>query len=220
MTGERLHRLVQRLVFQNSGAYWERRYRRGGTSGAGSYGEQAEYKASYLNAFVERHDVASVVELGCGDGNQLTLASYPRYLGLDVSPSAVERCMKLFVDDETKSFFAYQPDRFSDPAGFLRADLALSLDVVYHLVEDPIFNGYMNNLFRLAERFVVIYANDSTSERTAPHVRRRRFSGWVEENAPAWSLLEKAESPADSFQDFFVFAFEGAAKHVAREVRE
>ena len=40
------------LAFPGSASYWELRYRNGGTSGAGSYGRLAEFKAEVLNEFV------------------------------------------------------------------------------------------------------------------------------------------------------------------------
>src|SRR6185437_10475742 len=78
--------------FRNSNEYWERRYRTGGTSGAGSYNRLAEFKANFLNKFVEEHQVVSVVEYGSGDGAQLKLARYPSYTGVDISRTAVEIC--------------------------------------------------------------------------------------------------------------------------------
>ena len=77
--------------FPGSAAYWESRYAKGGSSGVGSYGRFAEFKAEVLNRFVATHSVQSVIEFGCGDGNQLALASYPWYLGYDVSATAVAR---------------------------------------------------------------------------------------------------------------------------------
>lgn len=54
--------------FPGSAAYWEKRYERGGTSGPGSCGRLAQFKAEVVNRFVAEHDVQSVVEFGCGDG--------------------------------------------------------------------------------------------------------------------------------------------------------
>lgn len=195
---------VQHARFRGSASYWERRYQRAGTSGAGSYGEQAAYKASFLNAFVAEHSVRRVIEFGCGDGNQLSLADYDAYLGLDVSATAITTCIRRFRNDPRKSFLFYAPDQYFDPAGFLRADAALSLDVVYHLTEDEVFNRYMTHLFAAAERFVVIYATDGDRADAAPHVRHRRFSGWVEANT-GWRLLERVERPVSEWQDFYVY---------------
>src|SRR5678815_1312722 len=68
-----------------SAEYWEERYREGGNSGSGSYNRLARYKADVLNKFVEDNNISSVIEFGSGDGAQLKLASYPRYIGVDVS---------------------------------------------------------------------------------------------------------------------------------------
>ena len=88
-----------------------------------------------------------MTEFGCGDGHQLLLAQYPRYIGLDISKTAIGLCKRKFSGDPTKSFFAYDGDCFVDRAGVFAADLAMSLDVVYHLVEDPTFESYMTHLF-------------------------------------------------------------------------
>src|ERR1700689_4886366 len=71
----------------HSPSYWDSRYAGGGNSGDGSYGNLAKFKASVLNQFVAENRIASVVEFGCGDGNQVSLAEYPRYVGIDVSPT-------------------------------------------------------------------------------------------------------------------------------------
>lgn len=46
----------------------------------------------------------SVVEYGCGDGNQLKMATYPQYLSFDVSPAAISMCKSVFNGDATKQF--------------------------------------------------------------------------------------------------------------------
>src|ERR1700722_8820213 len=91
-------------VFRNSAEYWEQRYKGGGNSGAGSYNRLAEFKAGFLNGFVDEHQITSVIEYGCGDGAQLKLARYPSYTGIDVSATAVKRCRLLFAEDKTKQF--------------------------------------------------------------------------------------------------------------------
>lgn len=40
----------------------------------------------------------------------------------------------------------------------------MSLDVIYHLIEDEIYNKYMNNLFMAAEKYVFIYSSNFTDE--------------------------------------------------------
>jgi SAM-dependent methyltransferase len=199
--------LRQRLAFRGSAHYWERSYARGDTSGPGSYGALAEGKASLLNDFVRRHAVGSVIEFGCGDGHQLSLADYPRYIGLDVSRSAVQLCQHRFANDPAKSFFLYDGACFTDRAGLFVTDLALSLDVVYHLTEDPVFETYMTHLFAAAARFVIIYAPNREIVGTAPHVRHRHFTPWVDAHCTDWRLLEVVAGPnsGPDRADFFMY---------------
>ncbi len=197
----------QRLAFTGSARYWDQHYSRGGTSGDGSYGALAAAKAKFLNEFVADNRVSSVIEFGCGDGHQLSLADYPRYIGLDVSRRAVEICQQRFADDWSKSFFLYDGPCFVDHAGLFRSDLAISLDVIYHLVERDVFQLYTEHLFAAAERYVVIYATNREIPGTAPHVRHRHFSPWVEENFPDWRLAEviPGANPGLGCADFFVY---------------
>jgi SAM-dependent methyltransferase len=199
--------LRQRLDFNGSAAYWEQAYARGGTSGPGSYGVLARGKADFLNQLVKARDIQSVIEFGCGDGNQLSLATYPRYVGLDVSRTAIGLCMQRFSGDPNKSFFLYDSSCFVDRASLFKADLAMSLDVVYHLVEDLVFETYMKQLFDAARRHVVVYATNGDIRDDAPHVRHRRFTSWVEGNRPEWCLENVAEGPASGPRraDFYVY---------------
>jgi hypothetical protein len=204
---DRLGRFAAAVRFRNSQSYWENRYEAGGTSGVGSYSLQARYKADVINGFVEENAVTSVIEFGCGDGNQLGLAEYPSYLGIDVARPAIERCLESFRHDRSKSFMTCDLRAFADRARFLHADLALSLDVVFHLVEDEVYEAYMHALFNAADRFVIIYASDRDE---APafkrHVRWRKFTPWIESNAAGWKLSVVKPSPVAEYQDFNVFA--------------
>jgi SAM-dependent methyltransferase len=194
----------------SSGKYWNDRYQRGGNSGSGSYGHLAEFNASILNQFIQEHAIGSVIEFGCGDGNQLTLARYPIYTGYDISPVAIQLCRARFANDTTKRFLLA-----SEYSGET-ADLSLSLDVIFHLTEDRIFHRYMHQLFGAASRFVIIYSSnqDEPIEPASKHVRHRRFSDWVERELSAqWKLLTTipnaypydGNSERTSFADFFVY---------------
>ena len=198
------------LPFKTSSEYWEKRYVKGGNSGVGSYGRLAKFKAAFLNDFVEQHRIKSVVEYGCGDGSQLKLARYPSYTGIDVSPKAVEICRALFATERSKRFF--HTDTLKTP---VITDLALSLDVVYHLVEDTAFENYMHRLFDSAERFVIIYSSNLNDATPTRHVRHRHFTSWVEQYKPQWYVTSHVAnvypydpaSPGDtSLADFYVFA--------------
>ncbi len=178
----------------SSASYWERRYRAGGTSGAGSYGRNAAVKAEVVNRVVREHQVGSIVEFGCGDGNQLSLIEVPSYVGLDVSAAAIEMCAARFAGDESKSFFRYDPGHFVDRSRVFARDLALSQEVIFHLVEDDVFELYMDHLFDAAERFVLICSSD-LDLRPTKHVRHRVFTRWVSQHRPEWVLAEQVPNP-------------------------
>ena len=203
----RVSLLRQRLAYSDSARFWERNYARGATSGSGSYGALAEGKSRFLNTLVREQAVRSVIEFGCGDGNQLSLAHYPRYVGLDVSRSAIALCQRRFAADPAKSFFLYDGTCFTDRARMFTADLALSLDVVYHLTEDTVFETYLTHLFAAGRRLVVIYSTNQEISDTAPHVRHRHFTPWIEANCPDWVLTDVTGGPNDAQAraDFFVY---------------
>lgn len=196
-------------TFTNSENYWIQRYDYGGNSGPGSYSHLAQFKADILNEFVQEHEISRIIEYGCGDGNQLKLARYPSYLGFDISTKAIALCKKIFKDDNSKEFklmSEYQGET---------ACLTLSLDVIYHLVEDDIYFAYMRRLFSSSNCFVIIYSSnaDENPDSVMPHVRHRKFSSWVEENQPNWRLLQyipnrfpfKGNVNEGSHADFFIY---------------
>jgi SAM-dependent methyltransferase len=170
----------------SSKTYWTKRYASGGNSGSGSYGKFAQFKAEVLNGFVAEHQVTSVIEFGCGDGNQLRLAEYPQYIGFDVSPVALDRCREIFHDDSTKSFREIKEYHGE------QAELTLSLDVIYHLYEGTVFNAYMRMLFGASTRYVIIYSSNYVEdvERVSIHVKHRRFTTWIDQNEPGWKLSQ------------------------------
>ncbi len=200
--------------FKHSSAYWERRYRKGRSSGQGSYGKFSIFKADFLNHFCEEKHIQSVIELGCGDGNQLSLARYPSYTGLDIAPSAVALCTKKFADNPTKQFRVYDPAAF-DVQAVPKAELALSLDVLFHVVEDETYRAYLQHLFSLASRYVIILSSNKDEPVTdSVHVRHRLFTEDVARDFGAWELIhtEKNPYPEENFADFYVYQKASAAE--------
>lgn len=189
--------------------YWVRRYKTGGNSGPGSYGPLAEFKAETLNKFVLEKRITSVIEFGCGDGNQLALARYPAYKGYDISHDVIIQCNERFAGDASKQFFELSEFKQS------KAELTISLDVIFHLTEDNVFDTYMRRLFDTASRFVAIYSSNQVDQiqPIAPHVRHRNFSRWIDENRPYWQLTKRIANPfpydgdstTTSFSDFYFY---------------
>lgn len=200
---------LHRRHFRGSHDYWIDRYLKGRDSGEGSYGVYSAFKAEILNRFVKENEVETVIEFGCGDGHQLSKADYPLYTGLDISEEVLHICRSRFEGDETKQFLNVSEYRGG------KAELALSLDVIYHLVEDDVFESYMHQLFSSSERFVIIYASNGEEQAKIqmPHIRHRKFTDWVENNIDEWELFHTVPNqyggePAayrGSFADFFFY---------------
>lgn len=209
-----LSRLIGAKDFSTA-SYWESRYKSGGTSGSGSVNQLAQYKADFLNKFMSDQNLRSATELGCGDGDQLALFKFESYIGLDIAPTAIAWCQERFKGDQSKQFAVYTPGMLE--LSTYRSDVALSLDVLYHLVEEELFQAYLNDLFNLGSQFVVIYACNRPEDELPPvarHLKWRQFTPYIEETHPEWQLISSEPNPfpaekygtADgSYASFFVF---------------
>lgn len=191
----------------NTQEYWDKRYADGGTSGAGSYNRLCEYKAEIVNGLIKKHDIKSIIDFGCGDGNQLRHINTPYYLGVDVA-SAVSKCRGLFKDDNTKTFTL-----LSEYNGE-KAEMTLSMDVIFHLVEDDIFEHHNKTLFNAATKLVVIYSSNTNDQFGSGHMRQRVFTEWIKDNIEGFAfedlILNKypyqiGSSNSTSISDFYIY---------------
>ncbi len=187
---QRMYRQFAGASTFNSREYWERRYATGGTSGSGSYGRLAVFKAQVVNDFIEKYRIQNVIEFGCGDGHQLSLAKYPHYIGLDVSETAIARCQEIFKHDSSKQFYTVAAARKLK----LKADLTISLDVIFHLTEDDVFESYMRQLFNSSTRYVVIYSSNEDGMQVN-HELTRNHTRWIEANMRDWQMQQKISNP-------------------------
>lgn len=210
----RLGQVVDRVLWRTTGSssrFWDAHYRLGGTSGPGSHGELRAYKAGYINAFIQRQDISSVIEFGCGDGEQLSSYIDVDYVGLDVSEVALRRAMDRFVGDSGKSFFIYEPALYRDNHGLFRCELALSIDVIFHLVENEIYSKYLSDLFSSSTRWVIVYtSNEEQLVTDVPYTRHRHFIDDVE-RLGSWQLVHAEENPLASLTRARFFVFERMA---------
>jgi SAM-dependent methyltransferase len=196
-------------------AYWQWRYRIGGTSGAGSRGRLAAFKAEIVNRVIAANQIRSVIDLGCGDGVQMSMigadAQGPHYLGVDVSPEALAMCLAL--GGGNRRFLLYEDFAAATPAH--TADLAISMDVIYHLTDDAVYHHYLDDLFACAERMVLIYASNVNAIPPDTHVRHRCFTDTIKHRFPDWRLaamqpnrfkFDPTQPEQTSFADFYLFA--------------
>ena len=194
----------------NSKDYWEKRYANGGNSGSGSYNNLAKFKAEIINNFINKYKINTVIEWGSGDCNQLSMINYKQYIGYDVSKTAIEICKKKFFHDSTKTFI-YLSENYNNHN---KADLSISLDVIFHLLEDNVFKLYMKNLFNSSNKYVCIYSSNY-DKIFAKHVKHRKFTNWVDKYVSKnWKLKEYVpnkfpfdpkKSDFTSFSDFYFY---------------
>lgn len=167
--------------------YWEKRYLGGGNSGAGSYGELAKYKANFLNSFVRNNRIKTIIEFGCGDGNQLSYSEYPRYLGLDISQKSIDLCRHRFQNDESKSFIHYDPKYFFNN-GFINSELVICIDVLYHIINNEEFFKTLEDIFSCSVNFIILYTT-LNEEKSAIHIKHRETLTFLENHYGAYSFL-------------------------------
>jgi cyclopropane fatty-acyl-phospholipid synthase-like methyltransferase len=196
------------FTFFNSSKYWESRYFNGGTSGVGSYGKLASYKAEVINSFVKKNNIKNAIDFGCGDGNQTTLYNIPKYIGLDISKTAIELCKQKFRDDPSKQFLLYQSQFFNKNNMIENADLTLSIDVLFHLVEYDIFLKYIDDLFSHSNQYVIIYSTNFNKTYSSFHQIDREFTSIIEEKIRNFKLFKVITNPCkgkETMSDFFIY---------------
>lgn len=183
--------------------YWENRYYQGNSSGEGSYGDKALYKADIINKIIKENSINSLIEFGCGDGNNLGLYEISKYIGFDVSKTAIELCINQYKNDQNKSFLYYHPFLFK--SGGLKSELTISIEVLFHLVEEKLYKKYLNDLFESSSKYVVIFAsNIEKIDSEAKHMVYRKFTDDISEK---FELIETILTPKekDMISDFYVF---------------
>lgn len=197
----------------DSARYWRSRHERSGQI-LGGWEAADDWKVELLNVLTRKHHIASVVDYGCGDGRIGARLVAPVYTGVDVAPAALDRARAARPDAE---FRLLHPDAVPP---VIPADMAISTDVVYHLVEDARYDDHLRALFGSARHVVVIVSSDEELQ-VVEHVRHRRvvddvlarFPGWrlraTVPPPPAWQCSPLLPIPGKSFARAFVFTRRG-----------
>jgi len=180
--------------------YWEDRYAAGGNSGAGSYGEYAEHKADIINEYIDKFDIETISDFGCGDGNQIwMLKGFDDYYGYDISAYALHLCNEKFKHDDRYHFCSLMTD-------LPKADLCLSLDVLYHIIPTVDWGTYLTYLFEKSKKYVLIFSsNHDRNDPNVTHIFHRKFTDWIEENYKNFELVEETENFLQTSAKFYLY---------------
>ena len=199
----------------NSGEYWKQRYNNNGNSGSGSYGRLCEFKNRVLNRLVKENNIAKVIEIGCGDGNILINSAYKEYRGYDISEKVVKICQDKIKKEN------YEFEVIKSDTAIEKGDLVLSLDVIFHLIEDEEYYKYMYSLFTHSTKWVIIYTSDMNEKEfnekygvQGSHVKSRKITEFIKNNVKNWDLVKTIhnEYPYNlndrnntSFSNFYIY---------------
>ena len=190
----------------NATDYWNRRYEKGNHSGDGSYGKYAEFKAEIINNIIHEHDSKSLIEFGCGDGNQLGLIDIEKYIGLDVSKKAIDMYISKYSESETeKSFLLYDPFYFYSNG--LTFDISMSLEVIFHIIDDEIYRKYLYDLFSSSHHLVIIFSSNFEEYKgVTSHIKHRAFTDYISSTFTNWDLLKYIKNPhKDRKSNFYIY---------------
>ena len=179
--------------------FWENRYKAGGNSGAGSYGEYAEHKAKVINDYIIKYNIKTISDFGCGDGNQISLLKgYEAYNGFDISEYIINKCREKFKAMPMKFF--------SDILMLPEAELTLSLDVLYHIVEEKDYVFYLNQLFGKSKKYVLVFStNYDGNNVVADYIFHRKFTDWVDKNYKDFKLVDVVGNYLQTSAQFYLF---------------
>jgi len=151
--------------------YWERRYKSGGNSGGGSYGNGLVNKVELITDLMEKYDIKSIADVGCGDCTIVPkLPHLESYVGYDISSTIIDR----HNSKNTNPSYKYKLISELESLGL---DLSLSLEVIFHQVNDEEYIEYMDNLVKTDSFYILILTmNDSildTHHVKAAHIKYR-----------------------------------------------
>ena len=106
-----------------------------GTSGGGSTIEATEEYRAFLQDFLKRHSIKSVVDVGCGDWQFSRLIHWGdiQYTGIDIVKPVIERNQKAYSTPSIA--FIHGNGIYMD---LPKADLLLCKDVLQHLSDEDI----------------------------------------------------------------------------------
>lgn len=166
-------------------SYWEERYATGGNSGKGSYNEEAQVKAEYINKLIIDKHIQTIQEYGSGDGNNLLLyKGFKHYNGYDISKTSIEICKhNKKINQKTCSFTS------NVVTIDYNADLALCLDVLFHQVEDRDYLSLLKLIFTANHSYILLYTTNE-EKLSAQHVRHRKTLEDVKRLYPDYTLID------------------------------
>lgn len=183
----------------NTRRYWNRRYQRGSGSSFEPHEGVINFETGLINEFIKKHEIKSVLDMGCGDGSVFQrLRNLPIYHGMDISSIIIARMQQKYEKDDSRMFF--EPHTMPD----YYYDLVISIDTIYHLVNDHEYIDYLEKLEKKCKNYLIISSTNYNAYYGGGYIRHRAFLKDIKDLG--FKLLKKVDSPFDTDQcGYFVF---------------
>ena len=206
---------MKRKLIYGSQEYWNERYNNfqekefKHASGNGKLPFRRNFKAKELNTLIQKYNIKSVMDFGCGDGEILSKLEVTAYYGIEINENLVETLRMRFPQKEKYYFSTNHANDW--PTSI---DAAVSVDVIFHLLEDNLFEKYMEDLFKPAPKYVIIKSSnrDELGVGRNAHIKHRKFVAYISTKFPEYELIHQTEPRRKRFHlsisdldSFFVF---------------
>ncbi len=191
--------------------FWNWRYDRFPElgSGLGSRGDILEQKRELLGYVTASFNDKSVLDVGCGDLETTRTLPLKRYLGMDLSQSALK------IAESKRPDWQFVTGSLSGTRDDPRADLVICLDVLIHQKSRADYDRLTSALIACANERLIVSGYE------APPALSSSIVGFHE---PLSQTLKKSEAfteilPIGTYRDVTVFAADkrpaGPARHVS-----
>ena len=152
-------------------AHWGQGSINGGSSGHGSSPEMNKEYINYLNNFIKKNNIQSIVDIGCGDWqimNHINLLNID-YSGFDVAEEVINRNNNLYKTSTTNFYKTELGEYYNYP----KADLLICKDVLQHLDYQNI-NNILTQLDKYEDVIIINDFSENTVNQNIPN------GGWRE----------------------------------------
>jgi len=158
-----------------------------GTSGTGSTLDITRDYRSYIEDFIKKHHVKSVVDAGCGDWefSSATDWNHARYLGVDISTEVIDYVKEKYE----KGGVSFMVGDVTDSLPV--ADLLLCKDVLQHLPNSLISKFIKNNLKKGKYKWVIL-TNDHGGDNSDIEVGKHHL---IDLSAPPFNVKGLIDLP-------------------------
>ena len=164
------------LTYRFNGIYadgiWAKDSTGKGTSGSGSTLEITREYRAYIEDFLKKHAVTSVIDAGSGDWSFSKAIDWGdvSYLGIDIASDVIEVVRKKYEKGKIK----FQVGDITEdlPA----ADLLICKDVLQHLSNNLVHKFIKNNLRKGKYKWVILTNDRSSENRDIPNADYRKIN--------------------------------------------